>query len=54
MPTYAYHCEQCGEAFEQVEAISEHGTTKPPCPKCGSDKVARVPTSFVAMTGKKS
>jgi putative FmdB family regulatory protein len=54
MPTYAYRCEQCGETFEQVETISEHGTTKPPCPKCGSDKVASVPTSFVAMTGKKS
>ena len=55
MPTYTYRCEQCGEIFERVETISEHGTTKPPCPKCGSsDKVASVPTSFVAMTGKKS
>ena len=54
MPTYAYRCEQCGETFEQVETISEHGTIRPPCPKCGSDKIASVPTAFVAMTGKKS
>jgi putative FmdB family regulatory protein len=54
MPTYAYRCEQCGESFEHVETISEHGTAKPQCPKCGSDKVASVPTAFVAMTGKKS
>jgi putative FmdB family regulatory protein len=54
MPTYAYRCEQCGETFEQVETISEHGTTRPPCPKCGSDKIAGVPTAFVAVTGKKS
>jgi putative FmdB family regulatory protein len=54
MPTYAYHCEACGESFEQVETISEHGASKPQCPKCGSDKIAGVPTRFVAMTGKKS
>ena len=54
MPTYAYRCEQCGKTFEQVETISEHGATRPPCPKCGSDKIASVPTAFVAMTGKKS
>jgi putative FmdB family regulatory protein len=54
MPTYAYRCEQCGETFEQVETISEHGTTRPACPKCGSDRIAGVPTAFVAMTGKKS
>jgi putative FmdB family regulatory protein len=54
MPTYAYRCDKCGESFEHVETISEHGAAKPPCPKCGSDKVASVPTAFVAMTGKKS
>jgi putative FmdB family regulatory protein len=54
MPTYAYRCEQCGEAFERSETISEHGSMRPPCPKCGSDKVASVPTPFVAMTTKKS
>jgi putative FmdB family regulatory protein len=54
MPTYAYRCAQCGETFEKVETISEHGATKPQCPKCGSDNVASVPTTFVAVTGKKS
>jgi putative FmdB family regulatory protein len=54
MPTYAYRCEQCGESFERIESISEHGTARPACPKCGSDKIANVPTAFVAVTGKKS
>ena len=54
MPTYVYRCEQCGDTFERTETISEHGTTMPPCPKCGSDKVASVPTRFVAVTAKKS
>jgi putative FmdB family regulatory protein len=54
MPTYVYRCEQCKDTFERIETISEHGATKPSCPKCGSDKVAGVPAPFVAMTGKKS
>jgi putative FmdB family regulatory protein len=54
MPTYAYRCEKCGETFEQIETISEHGTSKPKCPKCGSGKIKGVPTAFVAVTGKKS
>jgi putative FmdB family regulatory protein len=54
MPTYVYRCAQCGDTFERIETISEHGATKPSCPKCGSAEVAGVPTPFVAMTGKKS
>ena len=54
MPTYAYRCEKCGDTFERTETTSEHGATKPPCPKCGSGNVASVPTRFVAVTGKKS
>jgi putative FmdB family regulatory protein len=54
MPTYVYRCEQCGDTFERVETISEHGAAKPACPKCGSDNVAGVPAPFVAVTGKKS
>jgi putative FmdB family regulatory protein len=54
MPTYAYRCGKCGETFEKVETISEHGAEKPLCPKCGSENVTSIPTTFVAMTGKKS
>jgi putative FmdB family regulatory protein len=54
MPTYVYRCEQCKDTFERIETISEHGATKPSCPKCGSEQVAGVPAPFVAMTGKKS
>jgi putative FmdB family regulatory protein len=54
MPTYVYRCEQCKETFEQVETMSEHGTSKPRCPHCGSDRIARVPAPFMAQTAKKS
>jgi putative FmdB family regulatory protein len=47
-------CEDCGETFDRIERISEHGTTKPLCPKCGSAKVASVPTTFGAMTGNQT
>jgi putative FmdB family regulatory protein len=55
IPTYRYRCEACGETFERVETITEHGTDKKPrCPKCDGEEVVQVPTPFVAMTGKKS
>ena len=52
MPTYAYRCEQCGETFERIETISEREKAKPPCPKCGSDKVVSVPTPFHGHNGQ--
>ena len=54
MPTYVYRCEQCQETFEQIETMSEHGTSRPKCPQCGSDRIARVPAPFTAKTAKKS
>jgi putative FmdB family regulatory protein len=54
MPTYVYRCDQCQETFERVETMSEHGASKPRCPKCGGDQVVSVPAPFTAKTTKKS
>ena len=54
MPTYVYRCEKCEQTFERVETMSEHGTSKPKCPQCGSKRIAPVPTPFIAKTTKKS
>jgi putative FmdB family regulatory protein len=54
MPTYAYRCDGCGEAFERTESMTEHETAKPQCPKCGSQQVVQVPVRFFAKTAKKS
>ncbi len=54
MPIYTYRCEQCNQTFEQRESFTEHETAKPKCPKCGSEKVARVLSGFYAKTSKKS
>ena len=54
MPTYSYHCDECGQDFDRSEGISEHETTKPRCPKCGGRKVAWVPRHINVITTKKS
>jgi putative FmdB family regulatory protein len=54
MPTYAYRCEKCGEHFERVEPMSEHGAQKPQCPKCGSEQTQAIAAPFTAKTSKKS
>lgn len=54
MPSYRYRCVRCDETFERVESITEHGTDKPRCPKCGGEEVVQVPAPFVAVTTKKS
>ncbi len=54
MPTYEYRCQSCGATFEQVQHISEHATAQPSCPKCQSDDVQQLMSSFVAQTRKKS
>lgn len=54
MPNYEYRCEQCGEVFTRSEHISEHGSSRPQCPKCKSDRVEPRLSSFYAKTGRKS
>lgn len=54
MPTYSYRCENCGKTFKVVRSVSEHGKTRPACPKCGSKSVAWVPGPVQVITGKKS
>ena len=54
MPNYEYRCEQCGEVFTRSEHVSEHGSTRPMCPKCQSDRVQPLMSTFYAKTGKKS
>lgn len=54
MPTYEYRCKGCGEKFEQVQSVAEHGKAKPRCPKCGSEQVKSVFSPFYAKTSRKS
>lgn len=49
MPTYAYHCDNCGVEFERFQKFSEKPLTR--CPEC-KGKVRRVPqVSAVVFKG---
>lgn len=40
MPTYDYHCSNCGNSFEQNKKIAERDSAT--CPECGTtDKIER-------------
>lgn len=54
MPIYEYRCENCGHTFEQRERLDEHAAHQARCPKCGSEHLAHVFSSFFAKTSKKS
>jgi len=55
MPLYEYRCDRCGQTFEVRQSISEHGQSKPSCPKCHSaDRVEPRLSFFNAVTSRKS
>jgi putative FmdB family regulatory protein len=55
MPSYEYRCRQCRRSFVKVMTFGEHERkSKPACPKCRSRKVEQLPSSFQAVTGKKT
>ncbi|HBC45998.1 MAG TPA: hypothetical protein DCZ43_03025 [candidate division Zixibacteria bacterium] len=51
MPIYEYKCHKCGEKFE-IFTLSQSDTSVI-CPKCGSENIERVMSSF-ASTGTNS
>jgi putative FmdB family regulatory protein len=53
VPTYEYHCRDCENVFDRIEALSEHGARAPKCPRCNSRNVKQVLTSFFAKTSHK-
>ena len=54
MPTYGFTCKACSERFEKSMSVAEREATKVTCPKCGSDDVERVYSSFFAKTSRKA
>jgi hypothetical protein len=45
---------QVRKKFERSETISEQGTPKAKCPKCGGTKVSQIPGNVFVVTSKKS
>jgi len=48
MPIYEFDCRPCKDRFEILIGISRIEEAK--CPRCGSDKVKRVMSTFSART----
>lgn len=54
MPFYDYACLDCKEHFSKILTLAEYSRGEVKCPKCGSPRVEQVPSTFFAVTSKKS
>lgn len=54
MPLYEFFCEKCDKTFTKVLTLAEYDEGKVTCPKCGSSKVVQEPSTFFAVTSRKS
>jgi putative FmdB family regulatory protein len=57
MPIFEYHCEACGQDFEDLVGVHTEDS-EVSCPKCGEKKASRKLSAFAtggsASTGKTS
>lgn len=54
MPTYDFRCSDCRKKFSLAMSISERERKRIKCPKCGSQRLETVFSSFFAKTSRKS
>jgi len=54
MPIYEYQCQDCHKKFSKTLTLAEAGSQKIICPHCHSQKVEQQPTTFYAVTSRKS
>lgn len=51
MPTYNYHCNECGEKFSAMRRMAQRAEA-PPCPKCQSEHTELgISAPFLARAG---
>ncbi|MGC8916136.1 MAG: FmdB family zinc ribbon protein [Thermoanaerobaculum sp.] len=50
MPLYEYRCEACGHRFEVWQRMGA-GSQGVSCPKCGSEVVKRLLSTFASASG---
>lgn len=55
MPAYEFKCNKCNEKFSIQLSVAEYSKRKSyQCPKCKSEEVKRIFSTFTAVTSKKS
>ena len=52
MPTYAYHCEECGHEMDAFQKITDAHLSE--CPKCQQHKLKRGPGGGIGLAFKGS
>lgn len=52
MPTYAYHCEECGHEMDAFQKITDSPLTD--CPQCNKDSLRRGPGGGIGLSFKGS
>ncbi|MCK4352271.1 zinc ribbon domain-containing protein [candidate division WOR-3 bacterium] len=50
MPVYSYKCKECNEEFDLLIGVGK-GNKELKCPKCGSQKLERLLSSFGVRMG---
>lgn len=54
MPIYEYHCSKCRRDVTVTMSIREHEKGEAKCPKCGSQALRPLLSTFMSQTAKKS
>lgn len=54
MPIYEYLCLTCHKTFSQILTLAEAEKQKVVCPHCHGSKVKQSPSTFYAVTSRKS
>ena len=54
MPVYEYHCSKCRRAVTVTMSIGRHEKGKVRCPKCRSQALRPLLSTFMSQTAKKS
>lgn len=54
MPLYEFLCADCDKTFSKVLTLAEYEQDGVTCPYCGGKEVVQEPSTFFAVTSKKS
>lgn len=54
MPRYEFHCEACNRKVTLQLSVTQREKARRACPKCGSQKLTQLISSFLTQTSRKA
>jgi len=54
MPMYEFMCQDCQQSFSKRLSVVDYQEGGVVCPNCNSENVEQVPSSFFAVTSRKT